>query len=108
MIYIHCTINTSCNKNILRSNNMHGGGGGGGGGGGVGGDGGGGGGGGGGYIYSANTLPALWVVPLASCTSGLVPNSTGTYTATVKVVHGGGSGVMELVPWDSSMWWLYI
>ena len=29
-------------------------------------------------------------------------------TCTVMVVHGGGSGVMEVVPWDSSMWWLYI
>ena len=29
-------------------------------------------------------------------------------TYTVMVVHGGGSGVMEVVPWDSSMWWLYI
>ena len=28
-------------------------------------------------------------------------------TCTVMVVHGGGSGVMEVVPWDSSMWWLY-
>ena len=28
-------------------------------------------------------------------------------TCTVMVVHGGGSGVMEVVPWDGSMWWLY-
>ena len=28
-------------------------------------------------------------------------------TCTVMVVHAGGSGVMEVVPWDSSMWWLY-
>ena len=26
-------------------------------------------------------------------------------TCTVMVVHGGGSGVMEVVPWDGSMWW---
>ena len=29
-------------------------------------------------------------------------------TCTVMMVHGGGSGVMDVVPWDSSMWWLYI
>ena len=28
-------------------------------------------------------------------------------TCIVMVVHGSGSGVMEVVPWDSSMWWLY-
>ena len=60
-------------------------------------------------IYIAQTLylHSGWL-PLASCTGGLVPNNTGTYTATVMVVPGGGSGVMELVPWDSSMWWLHI
>ena len=29
-------------------------------------------------------------------------------TCTVMVAHGGGSGIMEVVPWDGSMWWLYI
>ena len=24
------------------------------------------------------------------------------------MVHGGGSGVVDVVPWDSSIWWLYI
>ena len=27
-------------------------------------------------------------------------------TCTVMVIHGGGSGVMEVVPWNGSMWWL--
>ena len=31
-----------------------------------------------------------------------------TATCTVMVVHGGGGVVMEVVPWDSSMWWLHI
>ena len=50
---------------------------------------------------------------MATCTGGLVPSITHILnaqiaTCTVTVVRGGGSGVMEEVPWDGSMWWLYI
>ena len=67
------------------------------------------------YIYTAQTLYLhLGWLPLATCTGGLVPSSTCTCTACADcnlhcvMVHGGGSGVMEGVPWDSSMWWLYV
>ena len=62
------------------------------------------GGGGGGGVYIAQTLylHSGWL-PLATCTGGLVPSSTCIATCTVMIVHGGGSGVMEGVPWDSSM-----
>ena len=69
--------------------------------------------GGAGDVYIAQTLylHSGWL-PLATCTGGLVPSSTCTYTVllhaqiatcTVMMVHGGGSGVIEGVPWDSSM-----
>ena len=45
----------------------------------------------GGGICSANTLPALGVVTLATRTGGLVPSSTGTYTACADCnLHCGG------------------
>ena len=65
------------------------------------------------FLQQAQTLylHSGWL-PLATCTGGLVPSSTCTYavllhaqiaTCTVMMVHGGGSGVIEGVPWDSSM-----
>ena len=66
------------------------------------------------YIYSANTtctwggypwqlaLVALFLVALAHILHAQIA------TCTVMLVHGGGSGVMEVVPWDGSMWWLYM
>ena len=63
-----------------------------------------------------NTLPALRVViypwQLALVVLFLVAPAHNLHAhiaaCTVMMVHGGGSGVMEVVPWDSSMWWLYI
>ena len=64
-----------------------------------------------------NTLPALGVVTLGnlhwwSCSLVALAHILHAQiaTCTVMVVHGSGSysGVMEVVPWDSSMWWLYI
>ena len=63
-------------------------------------------------VYIAQTLYLhSGLLPLETCTGGLVSNSTYTYTACTDcnlhcdVVHGGGSGVMEVVPWNGSMWW---
>ena len=68
-------------------------------------------GGGGAYIAQTLYLHLGWLL-LAACTGGLVPSSTCTYTACVDCnLHcddSGGIGVMEGVPWDSSMWWLYV
>ena len=57
----------------------------------------------GGGIYSTNTVQ--------TCTCGLVPSIALAHilhaqiaTCTVMVVHGGCSGVMEVVPWNGSMW----
>ena len=47
-------------------------------------------------------LVVLFLVALAHILHVQIANCT------VMVVHGGGSGVMEVVPQDSSMWWLYI
>ena len=63
--------------------------------------GGGGGGGGGGYSQQL-ALVALFIEALAHILHAQIA------TCTVMMVHGGGSGVMEVLPWDSSMWWLYI
>ena len=53
-------------------------------------------------------LQSGWL-PLSTCTGGLVPSSTGIYTACADCnLHCDSSGVMEVVPWDGSMWWLYI
>ena len=54
-------------------------------------------------------------LPLATCTGGLVPAActlahilhTQIATCTAMVVQGGVSGVMGVVPWDGSLWWLY-
>ena len=79
----------------------------------------GGGGGGGGGVYIAQTLylHSGGYIPLSICTGGLVPSRTGTCTTCTDfnlhcvhaqmVVHGG-NGVLEVVPWDGSMWWLHI
>ena len=66
------------------------------------------------YIAQTLYLHSEWL-PLETCTGGLVLSSTCTIiyilhvqiaTCTVMVVHGSGSGVMEVVPWNGSMWWL--
>ena len=55
------------------------------------------------FTYSAQlALVVLFLVALAHILHAQIA------TCTVMMVHGGGSGVMEVVPWDSSMWWLYI
>ena len=66
------------------------------------------------YIAQTLYLHSGWL-PLATCTGGLVPGIALAHilyaqiaTCTVMVVHGGGSGVMEVVLGDGSMWWLYI
>ena len=48
------------------------------------------------------TLVVLLLVALAHILHAQIA------TCTVMVMHRGGSGVMEAVPWDGSMWWLYI
>ena len=63
---------------------------------------------------SANPLPALVVVPCATCAGGLFPSSTGAYsTCTYCNLHcvGGGDGIYVLVlgacgdAGCMQMWW---
>ena len=61
-------------------------------------------------VYTTQTLyPHSGWLPLATCTGGLFPSSTCTYTVCADynlhydVDGSGGGGVMELVPWDGRM-----
>ena len=54
------------------------------------------------YIVQILYLHSGWL-PLATCTGGLVPSIALAHILHAQMVHGGDSGVMEVVPWDGSM-----
>ena len=54
----------------------------------------------GGYPWQL-ALVVLFLVTLAHILHAQIA------TCTVMIAHDSGSGVTEVVPWDSNMWWLH-